>query len=55
MTTRVLLISPLVNSRLKSVRGYRLPQIALPIVAALTPSRFEVSIVEEEYDDITGW
>lgn len=52
MTARVLLVSPLMNSRNKSARGYRLPQIALPIVAALTPSRFEVSIVEEEYDYI---
>jgi radical SAM superfamily enzyme YgiQ (UPF0313 family) len=52
MTKRVLLISPLMGSRLKSARGYRLPQIALPIVAALTPEDFEVSIVEEEYEII---
>jgi radical SAM superfamily enzyme YgiQ (UPF0313 family) len=52
MTPRVLLISPLMKPRHKSVRGYRLPQIALPIVAGLTPGRFEVSIVEEEFDDI---
>jgi len=52
MTADVLLVSPLMNPRNKSARGYRLPQIALPIVAALTPSHFKVSIVEEEFDNI---
>ena len=49
MTRRVLLVSPLMQPRHKSAKGYRLPQISLPILAALTPDRFDVSIIEEEY------
>jgi len=49
---KILLISPLKNPQFKRPKGIRIPQLALHILAALTPENYEVKIIEEEIDDI---
>ena len=50
---KILLISPSRNPETKTPKGIRIPEIALLIVAGLTPEKHEVTILEEEVDDIS--
>lgn len=50
---KILLISPSRNSETKTPKGIRIPEIALLIVAGLTPDEHEVTIIEEELDDVS--
>lgn len=49
---KLLLVSPCQDEHLRSPRALRIPQIALNIIAALTPSHYEIKIVEEELEEI---
>jgi radical SAM superfamily enzyme YgiQ (UPF0313 family) len=50
---KILLISPSRNPETKTPKGIRIPEIALLIVAGLTPDEHEVTIIEEELDDVS--
>jgi radical SAM superfamily enzyme YgiQ (UPF0313 family) len=49
---KILLISPIADPELKTPTGLMIPQLALHILAGLTPSEHEVKIVEEEVDNV---
>ncbi len=49
---RILLVSPAKDSRRKMPRYIVLPQLALQILAGLTPDEHQVTIVEEEIEDL---
>ena len=49
---KILLISPCKQAGLKKPRYLMIPQLALNLIAGLTPPEHEVRIVEEELDDI---
>lgn len=49
---RILLISPVRDTTIKTNRGLMMPQLALYIIEGLTPKKHEVRIIEEEYSDI---
>jgi len=48
---KLLLISPRSSDK-RSPVGYKVPQVALQIIAALTPEDFQVSMVDEHVSDI---
>ena len=50
---KILLISPSRNPGKKTPKGIRIPEVALLIVAGLTPEEHEVTIVEEEVEDVS--
>ncbi len=49
---KILLISPIRGLKSKQRKSVIFPQLALDLIAGLTPPEHEVIIVEEEYDDI---
>ncbi len=49
---RLLLISPTIDAEKRTNKGLMMPQLALYILAGLTPSEHEVIIIEEETEDI---
>lgn len=49
---KILLISPSIDIDTKTPTGLMIPQLALHILEGLTPSGYEVKIVEEEIEDI---
>ena len=49
---KILLISPCKEAGLKKPRFLMIPQLALHLIAGLTPPEHEVRIVEEELEDI---
>lgn len=49
---RILLISPTIDAEKKTNKGLMLPQLALYILGGLTPVEHDVTIIEEETDDI---
>jgi radical SAM superfamily enzyme YgiQ (UPF0313 family) len=48
---KLLLISPRSSDK-KSPVGFKVPQVALQIIAALTPEDFKISMVDEHITDI---
>jgi radical SAM superfamily enzyme YgiQ (UPF0313 family) len=53
MGLKILLISPLKNEGIKKPRGVRIPEMALLLIAGLTPDKHDVTIIEEEFDDVS--
>ena len=49
---KILLISPCIDSKSKTLKSYMIPQLSLHLLAGLTPSEHEVKLVEEEIEDI---
>ncbi len=49
---KILLISPVRNPAIKKPKGIMMPQLALHLLAGLTPSEHEVVTIEEEIEDI---
>jgi radical SAM superfamily enzyme YgiQ (UPF0313 family) len=49
---KILLISPCIDIDIKRPRFLMIPQLALHMIAGLTPPEHEVKIIEEEIDDI---
>jgi len=49
---KILLISPTTEQEIKTAKFSRIPQLALPLIAGLTPEKHEVHIVEEELEQI---
>ncbi|MFW6181493.1 MAG: B12-binding domain-containing radical SAM protein [Spirochaetota bacterium] len=49
---KILLISPCKDPRLRKPKYLMIPQLALHLIAALTPPEHEVRILEEEIEDI---
>ncbi len=49
---RILLVSPSSNTEKRVPKVIKIPEIALGIIASLTPKEFDVDIVEEETDKI---
>jgi radical SAM superfamily enzyme YgiQ (UPF0313 family) len=49
---KILLISPTIDAKKRTNKGLMMPQLALYIIAGLTPPEHEVTIIEEETDDI---
>ncbi len=49
---KILLISPCVDSEIKTPKELMIPQLSLHILEGLTPSEHEVKIVEEEIEEI---
>jgi radical SAM superfamily enzyme YgiQ (UPF0313 family) len=49
---KILLISPCKDVGLKKPRYLMIPQLALHLIAGLTPPEHEVKIIEEELDDV---
>ena len=49
---RILLVSPTNTTSGVTARWLRMPQLSLPILAALTPPEHEVVMVEEEYEPL---
>jgi radical SAM superfamily enzyme YgiQ (UPF0313 family) len=49
---KILLISPCQDPARRTPGPLQMPQMALPILAALTPEKHEVRVVEEEFEDI---
>jgi radical SAM superfamily enzyme YgiQ (UPF0313 family) len=49
---KILLISPCEDPDIKQQKSVMFPQLALDLLAGLTPPEHDVSIVEEEYEDI---
>jgi len=49
---KLLLVSPCQYKHRRFSNSLRIPQISLNIIAALTPSNYEIKIVEEELEDI---
>ncbi len=49
---KVLLVSPSVAPDIKTAKGLMIPQLALHILAGLTPPEYAVKTVEEETEDI---
>jgi len=55
---KILLISPTRNPEVKKPKGIFMPQLSLHLIAGLTPEEHEVTIIEEEVEDIdygTEW
>ncbi len=50
--SKILLISPCRAPGLKTPKSYMMPQLSLHLLAGLTPSEYEVRVVEEEIEDI---
>jgi len=50
---KILLISPRIDSYHQTAKGMLMPQLALHLLAGLTPPRHEVKIVEEEIEPIS--
>ena len=49
---KILLITPVKNPNVKKPRGIMMPQLALNLLEGLTPPEHEVTLVEEEIEDI---
>ena len=49
---KLLLLSPCRDEHRRSPRALRIPQIALNIIASLTPSHYDVKILEEELEEV---
>jgi len=49
---KILLISPTVDSEIRTNKGLMMPQLALYILEGLTPSEHEVRIIEEEIEPV---
>ena len=49
---KILLISPTIDANKRTNKGLMIPQLALYILQGLTPSEYEVRIIEEESEDI---
>ncbi len=49
---KILLISPCSDIDKKTPKGIKIPEIALGIIAALTPQNFDVQVIEEETSDV---
>jgi len=49
---KILLISPCKNVRFKTPKAEIMPQLALHILAGLTPEEHEIHIIKEETDDV---
>ncbi len=49
---KILLISPTIDAEKRTNKGLMMPQLALYILAGLTPAEHEVKIIEEETDDV---
>ena len=52
---KLMLIAPTweeAHRRKMKGKAFRFPQLALPVIAALTPDEWEVSIVDENVDDV---
>ena len=49
---KILLISPVKNPNIRKPRGIMMPQLALNLIEALTPPEHEVTLVEEEIEDV---
>ena len=49
---KVLLLSPVKNPEIKKPKGIMMPQLALHLIAGLTPGEHEVKIVEEEIEEV---
>ena len=49
---KILLISPTIDAKKRTNKGLMMPQLALYILAGLTPSKYEVKVIEEETDEI---
>jgi radical SAM superfamily enzyme YgiQ (UPF0313 family) len=49
---KLLLVSPCRDENIRYARSLRIPQIALNIIASLTPSNYEIKIVEEEIEEV---
>jgi radical SAM superfamily enzyme YgiQ (UPF0313 family) len=53
MKLKIILISPVQNEGIKKPKGVRIPEMALLIIAGLTPEEHEVTIVEEEVEEVS--
>jgi len=49
---KLLLVSPCQYEHRRFSNSLRIPQISLNIIAALTPTNYEIKIVEEELEDV---
>ncbi|MCF8369388.1 MAG: B12-binding domain-containing radical SAM protein [Bacteroidales bacterium] len=49
---KILLISPTIDSEKRTNKGLMMPQLALYILAGLTPQKFEVKVIEEEITQV---
>jgi radical SAM superfamily enzyme YgiQ (UPF0313 family) len=49
---KILLISPSREQEIKTAKFSMIPQLALPLIAGLTPERHEVRIIEEELEPV---
>jgi len=49
---KLLLVSPCRDENIRFARSLRIPQIALNIIASLTPPNYEIKIVEEEIEEV---
>lgn len=49
---KLLLVSPCRDEHLRYPHALRIPQLALNIIASLTPSHYDVKIVEEELEEV---
>ncbi|MFH1714941.1 MAG: radical SAM protein [Elusimicrobiota bacterium] len=49
---KILLISPVIDPKIKTPTGLMIPQLSLHLLEGLTPAQHEVKIIEEEMEDI---
>ncbi len=49
---KLLLVSPCRDENIRFARSLRIPQIALNIIASLTPPNYEIKIIEEEIGEV---
>jgi radical SAM superfamily enzyme YgiQ (UPF0313 family) len=49
---KLLLVSPCRDENIRFAHSLRIPQIALNIIASLTPQYYEIKIIEEEIEDV---
>jgi radical SAM superfamily enzyme YgiQ (UPF0313 family) len=49
---KLLLVSPCRDENIRMSHSLRIPQIALNIIASLTPAHYDIKIVEEEIEDV---
>jgi hypothetical protein len=49
---KIILISPVIDLKIKTPSGLMIPQLSLHLLKGLTPSNIEVKIIEEEMEDV---
>ena len=49
---RILLISPTIDADKRTNKGLMMPQLSLHILAGLTPAEHQVTLIEEEVQDV---